>query len=164
MPLETPVSSQPGASSILDAQLKSWIDGCGEDPACHVEGVNAFLTECLGEAGFQRVLVQGGSYRTDDGGRAEELAEAMNDCQQRAFDMLPPAPEPTPEYLSRYFDFLLNLSSCIEDEGYNVAAPPSKDAFEESQGAIWHPYEAMDYLTEEEFASLERTCPQDFRG
>jgi hypothetical protein len=71
---------------------------------------------------------------------------------------------PTPEELETEYRIKLYVRECMIQEGYPVSQPPSLDAFIESLGAIWHPYDAF---VESGgggvfgFSKLEETCPQD---
>jgi hypothetical protein len=123
--------------------------------------MNAFIDECLASAGFVRVLLPDGTYKVDARGLEDELTEAWSDCTSRMSTALP-VPVADDAYFAGYYDFLVELKDCVESEGYLVAEPPSKPAWIESQGALWHPFEGLDSLSDSELADLERACPQNF--
>lgn len=148
----------------LASSLKLRIDACAEDIACQAEALDKFYAECMTTSGFLTVRTSDGFWTTESGGRDEELVEASQHCDARANSVLPASAEITDDYLSNYYDFLLEVRSCVEAEGYAVEPPPSRESFIESQGAEWHPYEGMDRISAQEFNALERACPQDFRG
>ncbi len=70
-------------------------------------------------------------------------------------------PVATPELTSAFYDFLLELGSCLEGEGYEVSEPPSRDLFVESRGEAWHPYEAIveSGLSPLTINQIEEVCP-----
>ncbi len=93
---------------------------------------------------------------------AESVAEAYGVAQG----------EPTVEDLERWYLAYLWTHDCMKGEGYPVEDPPSLDVFLDSQGTIWHPYNAVVrsaggeikpgvQFSEEAFRELENTCPQD---
>lgn len=157
----------PGSEDPM-ATLAARLADCGNDSGCSEEMMDLFVTDCLAERGFVRVLEvdEAGRtlYRTDAGGQEEILQQAFTECAELAFSVEPPDLAADVDYYAAYFEFLLALRDCVVGEGYPVGDPPSKDAFVESLGAIWHPYEDMDNFSDSELARLEEVCSQDFRG
>jgi hypothetical protein len=123
--------------------------------------MDRFLDECLTHRGFIRVRLPSGIYEIDSGGQQEALAEAFDECVQAAYAALPSAPPADAAYYAMYYDFLVELKSCVEGEGYEVPDPPSRDSFVDSDGANWHPYQDMHLVPDEELSALEIACPQD---
>lgn len=150
------------------ATLAARLADCGDDSGCSEEMMDLFLTDCLAERGFVRVLEvdEAGRtfYRTDAAGQEEILQQAFTECTELTFSVDPPGSAVDLDYYAAYYEFLLALRDCVIGEGYPVGDPPSKDAFVESQGAIWHPYEDMDTVPPVELARLEEACPQVFKG
>ena len=60
--------------------------------------------------------------------------------------------------------FLLDVKTCLEEEGYPTSEPPSLDAFMESSAAgAWHPYDlvaADNQIPVAEWNDLNAACPQ----
>jgi hypothetical protein len=120
--------------------------------------------ECLADRGFPSESVpsaSGGLWRAPI---AEDQAEAFRLASEECLiesGLLTgePIQPPSSEYLSAYYDFLLELAQCVEAQGYPVRDPPSRETFIESEGAIWHPYEQVG-ASEEDFLQLEEACPQ----
>ncbi len=71
---------------------------------------------------------------------------------------------PTREELEASYRMNLYVRECMIMEGYPVSQPPSLEAYIESLGAIWHPYDAFVESGQGGvfgFSELQETCPQD---
>lgn len=162
-------SSLPPATSLeqddlsdLESKLKLSLEACAEDTPCQGEALDEFWAACMTASGFLTYLDSDGNYTIENGGRDQEMFAAADFCDNRMYSLLPPPTEPTEEYFSDYYDFLVELKECVEAQGYFVEEPPSREAFIEaslSQSDIWHPYEHAS-----NWEDLEKVCPQDFSG
>lgn len=133
---------------------------CAADLPCEEALMNSFLAQCLTDAGFSVDHTDGG-VSAGGPGDTEAAGRASLVCFGQMSALLPPGPDLTPEYLSDYYDFLIGVAECAEDQGHIPDDPPTKESFVASGGSNWHPYQN---LIGPEFADLERACPQDFRG
>lgn len=145
------VSDSPQPTSLAEQRA-----ACQQDLSCEEAVANSFFVQCMTDAGFT-VELAGGVITIG----SDDAMEAAQECDKQMSALLPPGPELTPEYLSDYYDFLLEVAECAEGQGHIADEPTSKESFIESRGANWHPYQN---LIGPEFAALERACPQDFRG
>ena len=71
---------------------------------------------------------------------------------------------PTREELEASYRMNLYVRECMIMEGYPVSQPPSLEAYIESLGAIWHPYDAFVESGQGGvfgLSKLQETCPQD---
>lgn len=70
-------------------------------------------------------------------------------------------PVATPELASAFYDFLIEVADCLGRVGLEVPEPPSRAAFVESRGAVWHPYEAIvaSGRSPTRMSRIEQLCP-----
>ncbi|MFH1331205.1 MAG: hypothetical protein ABIJ48_11205 [Actinomycetota bacterium] len=120
--------------------------------------------QCLADRGFpgeQVPSASGDLWRVPIAeSQVEAFRQASDQCLVESGLLTgEPIQPPSAEYLSAYYDFLLELAECVEAQGYPVPSPPSRETFVESGGAIWHPYERVG-AGEEDFLRLEEACPQ----
>ncbi|MCI0544122.1 MAG: hypothetical protein L0Z49_06705 [Actinobacteria bacterium] len=154
------VTLNEGEVVALLARLAMLLDACADDLPCQGEAMDEFSAECLTVAGFPTYLNSDGNWATETGGRDQEFFTAVHLCDERMNTLLPPPTEITEEYLSDYYDFLVELKECVEAQRFFVEDPPSREAFIENPQ--WHPYEHVSLQTAEEYAALEEVCPQNF--
>jgi len=69
-------------------------------------------------------------------------------------------PVATPELTSAFYDFLLDVASCLEEEGYEVGQSVSRELFVASRGRAWHPYDAIieSGLSPASINQIQETC------
>ncbi len=95
----------------------------------------------------------------------ERFWEVNQLCLQEEFEWLGyPLGKNSPEELRRHYRAYLYVRECMIAEGYPVDDPPSLEAYVESGGEIWHPYDALMQGGEGSptfFTKLEQICPQD---
>ena len=68
-------------------------------------------------------------------------------------------PADDPGYLESIFAELLVQADCLKDHGYPVEDAPSQQAWVESRGAVWNPFDAV-YASgnSDEIAAAESAC------
>ncbi len=86
--------------------------------------------------------------------------EAMIACEEASYEIgLIARPQPPDEdALAAWYDAFMLTYQCMEDQGYPVSPPPSRDLYVESGGSIWHPYQE---LAPTQVPEVEEVCPQD---
>jgi len=114
-------------------------------------------------AARQAEVAEGGVevFGAVDQGRLEALLEA---CEHEAIEVGVLEPEPTdPEAFYReLYAFYLTVKECLEGEGYQVPEPPSLEAFVESAGSVWYPYDLVPVSRQEKLK--ETRCPDTWRA
>lgn len=123
--------------------------------------------QCLNDQGFAVEVIPPGDGISFSGVSSEQL-EAANRafwaCQ--AGLNLPEYTEPTHDELEEHYYYLLELSECVEAEGYATTDAPSLDVFIESGGA-WSPYDLVAndlQMGITEWYALNVACPQSPRN
>ncbi len=90
----------------------------------------------------------------------EVLAACMSDS---GFDMQAERPQLTHEDYERLFDAHMETVECLQSEGLPTTPPPSLEAFVESNGEVWHSYDAVaadDSMPISEWDRINQVCPQ----
>ncbi len=125
--------------------------------------VDRVIVECLRRFGVAAEVAEGGVevFGAVDQGRLEALLEA---CEHEAIEVGVLEPEPTdPEAFYReLYAFYLTVKECLEGEGYQVPEPPSLEAFVESAGSVWYPYDLVPVSRQEKLK--ETRCPDTWRA
>lgn len=173
----TDTSSPDGSSQVVDTTL------VGEEPleallpttpvTVAPEGEvrraildrQEFKLECFREHGFDGEIDDDMGILTDvppdQQDRFFEINELCREAVAGEFGLT--FGEPTVEELTIAFRSYLYVRECMILEGYPVDEPPSLDVYIQSEGAVWHPYNA--FMTSPDgptgLADLEETCPQD---
>lgn len=127
------------------------------------EEVDAAMVRCLQDAGYSARLSD-----APDGGveweSADEDAQAEVTYQACIDSLVDDGVLAPPEVLSDaeledLYDHEVDLVACLEDEGYAMPSPPSREAFVESRGE-WRAYLVLPDVSNEEFERLNVVCPQ----
>lgn len=138
--------------------------GGGMFPGTEDEWIVA-MVDCLNAAGWDAEpdFVQHG-FRVPSvtSEQSEEFLRVRDGCE-REIGQLPEEPPLTAAQIGDLYDYFVNqLTPCLTSRGYQVDAPPSRDAFVENyyKGG-WHPYLNVDPPSQEEWEEINRECPQD---
>ena len=107
------------------------IAGCLRD-----EGLAVEVTYEAGTAGFtydNRIVSN------------ELFDEKFAVCQQQleAEGAIGPPPSGDPAYLASVYRKLVDAARCLEEAGYEIPPPASEDAWVESRGAAWNPFDEI---------------------
>ena len=118
------------------------------------------IAACLNEEGFDVSVKDGGVGGMVLYDQQEPYALAMYVCKIK-YPLDPkfnvPFSESQLDYLYHYYTG--ELTTCLEDAGYSIADPPSRQKFVETYGAgNWAPYNSVRDVTE--WSELNRKCPQ----
>ena len=116
---------------------------------------------CMAERGYAVELDGRGGSRFDiPAGQEAEATAADEACSAKASAVLGPSRVPTEEELLDRYEFLLEMKTCLEAEGYDISEPPSRDSFVDAVGANWYPFAEIAPTDEAEWARLNERCPQ----
>lgn len=120
----------------------------------------AYLEACIESAGFE-VDVKDGALSGSFGRQRSFFQRVSDACEQAAVDAgLVKAQEALDdEFLAAQYDAFMLTYECMVSQGYPVGAPPSKDAYLESGGMNWHPYDRLSPI--QDISAIEAACPQD---
>lgn len=133
------------------------------------------LAECTARQGVHVTVDPSGdgvTWRAPTG-QEEVYNDVVNQCAEEVAKRFGiDTGDPTPTDLARWYDAYVTTYHCMIDHGYPSDPPPSKDAYVDSGGTIWHPYNAIfagddpqlrpgEPFSSEAFRELENTCPQD---
>lgn len=128
----------------------------------------ATIADCLREAGYPDVNADpdgGLSFETLES-QAEQFALAKYVCvAQFPLETRFTAPL-TEEQLGRLYDYMtLVQAPCLEAQGFDIPAPPSKQRFVETYATApeWLPYAnlPLDVLQSDRLAEIQDLCPED---
>jgi hypothetical protein len=118
------------------------------------------MQQCMAEKGWDvEVLPDGGIVSDVPPEQISQRNQAMGECAKQHGDAGPQPPPSEEEYRQAYRE-LLKTAECLQAEGFEVDPAPSEDAFVESQGAIWSPYDTITPQSEREWLELNAKCPQ----
>jgi hypothetical protein len=140
-PSATSVSTVPSLPAVPDyrGRLGRYADlvlGSGIVPYGSPEHLQ-YLADCVESAGFDVRLEEQSAV---DSGLVKELAP------------------PEDEHLAAWWEAFMMTHECLVEAGYPVSVPPSQDAYVESDGQNWHPYEMLPPAV---IPEVEQICPQD---
>jgi hypothetical protein len=118
----------------------------------------AYLEACVESAGFD-ATVEGDGLAVRYGDQRAYYEQVRETCFQAAVDsgLVAPQGPLDEEFLAAQYEAFLLTYECMVREGYPVTDPPSKDAYIESEGVSWHPYERLGG----DPSAIEAKCPQD---
>ncbi len=131
-------------------------------PSAQLEQDAARLyASCMAERGYVVELDGRGGSRFDIPAGQEAGATAADEvCSAKASAVLGPPRVPTAEELLDRYEFLLEMKTCLEAEGYDISEPPSRDSFVDATGANWYPFAEIAPTDEAEWSRLNERCPQ----
>jgi hypothetical protein len=109
--------------------------------------------------------VMRGSRRTGPG--QEKKYERADDACTKSTNWGAIPLDMTPEQAASEFDDLVKVSQCLESRGFEIADPPSKQAFVEAlvaKNTIWFPYDSIlkNGATYAEYQKATKQCPQHY--
>ncbi|MFJ4036920.1 hypothetical protein ACIPVB_02450 [Microbacterium sp. NPDC090007] len=121
------------------------------------------MAECLGDAGWEvEVMADNSIQATLDGSQASAYRVAEEACKSDLnYDESPVLSEEQNKALYRG---LLQLSRCLEDEGYDAGDKPSEQAF--LDGEVFDPYghlrdpARVGHIDEATYGALLTKCPR----
>lgn len=143
-------STQPGSRPPVDVGRQlSYLD---------------FLAQCLEEQGIAaEVDREATELIVPDAHQQEAVVAAMEGCRAQAREEgVFPEVELTREDLQRVYEQLVAAEDCLEQLGYSIQDPPSRDSFIESYEAgeePWHPYLYLPDLSPTQIDELTVACP-----
>lgn len=157
-PVPPSLPPDPGYSSRLGRYADFVLSG-GLVPYGSPEHIQ-YLADCIRSAGFQVEVDQGGLLAEPGPEQEQNYREASNACEQAAIEsgLVGPLEPPDEDELAAWYEAYLLTYECMLAAGYATTAPPSEDAYIESDGRIWHPFET---LSGGMISVVEDTCPQD---
>lgn len=122
----------------------------------HIE----YLADCIRSAGFQVQVDQGGLLADPGAGQEQYYRAAVQACEHAAIEsgLVGPVQPPSEEELAAWYEAYELTYECMLATGYPTTTPPSEDAYIESGGSDWHPYEV---LSPGMISVVESDCPQD---
>lgn len=88
----------------------------------------AFVVDCLTEAGFPSELMPDGSVKSVHGDHYDDYIQAGQVCD-KTFGPLPSAVPPGAEELSRFYDLQIESYECLIERGHQPKAPPSRETY-----------------------------------
>jgi len=163
-PSATSVSTVPSLPAVPDyrGRLGRFADlvlGSGIVPYGSPEHVQ-YLADCVESAGFDVRLEDGGLAARPGPGQEPFYRKALASCEQSAVDsgLVKELVPPDDEYLAAWWEAFMLTHECLVEAGYPVSVPPSQDAYVESDGQNWHPYEMLPPAV---IPEVEQICPQD---
>ena len=122
------------------------------------------MAQCLTDQGFPSTVVDGGVSSTNIVGQEEAKEVARYVCNvEYALD--PKFNQPlTASQLDQLYEYYTgDLTNCLEANGQEVAAPPSRQLFGEAFNTIdsWSPYLSVaGSVSADEWTELNKACPQ----
>lgn len=126
------------------------------------------MQQCMTDEGWDVALNEFGEITSDHAAdQVDEYGADLESCwAKHGFDKPPPPMDRTTA--GEFFDLLVASATCLEDLGYSITEPPSREAYVDglvADGAvIWDPYaDIADLVTDEEWDAARRSCPQPER-
>jgi|GEM_PF-3562392 len=127
------------------------------------EAASAFLA-CVEAHGFTAEMQPDGSVLVQSAPeQLEVFREVMDDCRRESLGLTGTVPPPTAEQVEQFYEGLIQLSVCLESQGYDISEPPSLDAFIEGGVGSWDPIGevlAVHDLSPSRLNQLNAVCPQ----
>ncbi len=124
--------------------------------------VNTLVVRCLQDNGVPARLIPPG-----DGFEIPMLPEPQATAADSLADAcmeglrIPPYQQYSAEELAVLYDELLETKACLEEHGYDIDPPPSKQTFVESYYTDpWNPYVSLPDVSPAEWDKLQEDCPQ----
>ena len=128
------------------------------------------MVECLRSYGLAVSVdedARGIEGKTPPGMTSEEYLAHFGRCEEElvALRRIDAPAQPTADYFAGAYDYYLTVKGCLERLGFVVPDPPSKDAYIESQGTVWFPYENVrpSAVGHERWEEINMQCPQEYR-
>ncbi len=152
------------------------LSGCGSPPNANDsepnprswESMMSALVDCLQSDGWVDA-----TYNESTGitvsvppDQADQYSQDDKACKAKiGFQQVPSSTALSSESLSRLYDKEMETARCLADHGYEPSQAPSRQVFIEqyqarTAEAPWSAYSALPELTQEEFLSISRECPQ----
>jgi hypothetical protein len=127
------------------------------------EGASVFLA-CVEAHGFTAELQPDGSVLVQSAPEQFEVfRQVMDECRRESLGLTGTVPPPTAEQVEQFYEDLIELSVCLEGQGYDISEPPSLDAFIEGGVGSWDPIGevlAIHDLSPSRLNQLNAVCPQ----
>jgi len=168
-----PVSSGPqGTSAPAPAAAETSVPSVSStypvpDFGGEVPDEYEFVLECMEWYGFAGEV----DPRTGEGlvfdhapEATDQFVAAITDCSnawRRVAGM--PTELPGRDELAEMYDRFMAVQECLEENGFPVADPPTREVFVEADSA-WHPYDALylsDGIDPETVEAAELACPAE---
>ncbi|WP_062464343.1 hypothetical protein [Demequina soli] len=118
------------------------------------------IYSCMVDRGLP-ITIENGGYSYDNTVLDQGTIDATFDtCESELMSSGEIGADPLddPAYLSAVFDDLLVQAECLVSHGYPVDEPPSREAWIDSKGAVWSPFDAVADGTVETLAEAESAC------
>lgn len=158
-PVPPPLPPDPGYADRLGSYAQ-YVLGDALVPPGSIEHLE-WIAACVESAGFEvEIIAEDGAIEAKPGAQTTAFREAMAACEEASYEIgLVARPEPPDEKtLAAWYDAFMLTYQCMEEHGYPVSPPPSRDLYVESGGSIWHPYQELAPTLVPE---VEKVCPQD---
>lgn len=130
--------------------------------------VTALLVECANDQGLPLYVSPSGDGVFgfgDAGGHLNDVTQAVVDAC-RAGLMLPDPADPPDEWVEQLYDYWLEVKQCMEEKGWPVSEPPSREEFVANfPDGGWHPFDliAAPGVEQPTLSAVDAACPQTQR-
>lgn len=178
-PADDAQSTSPVVTSAVARQDSSGdTANAAQDGLDRYERRSQFLQTCLQDSGFAvQIIEQRGDLtvlQSETGGQDEAFRQAFVTCEAEAerLGLLLPRREPTEDELRELYRLYMWTHQCLIEHDFETTPPPSEEAWIESGGRLWHPYDALPYThlfiapgseqppgVLDEARRIEETCP-----
>ncbi|WP_193509610.1 hypothetical protein [Cryobacterium sp. BB736] len=126
----------------------------------------ATIVDCLSDEGVEAALAENGGGYEFLNGYTEQVAVAEYICN--VMYPIDPSlyPIATKDQIGQIHDyFVTELTPCLEQEGHEIDAPPSRQYFVDNwPHAGWNPYFSVDTSDPDRTTILEEKCPPVWPG
>lgn len=112
---------------------------------------------CMSDQGWEVEIIDGATAAEVPDSQMDSYLRAVSECSNILGFTTPR--ELTDEELKLAFEAQVANRSCLMELGYELPEGPTLQAYIDAKGA-WTPFSDLPDLDPDEFASVERECPQ----
>lgn len=123
------------------------------------------LQQCMADKGWKIEVQPNGAFKATVPPDQQNAYLADQDACAQAFETDHPAPKLTVADFRDLYEQELEAMACLEKAGFPATRPPVSeqqyvDDYSAGRAPSWHAYLAVTGLSGDEFAEVEKKCPQ----
>ncbi len=155
---------------VVAVLLTSTLAACGspsttssvptQRPSPSQKDYGTLVAACLRAEGWDAKATPGDAFTVKLHGKASALEKDAATCRSELGFV--DRGKPSAQEVSNYYAAQLKVRTCLIDQGFTIATPPSKqtfmDTFDSAKG--WNPYGSIGQVSTTEWNHLNTVCPQ----